>query len=250
MPGCQDLKLFPRVSGCIITECSTKRSEPVKLQMTAADAQSVQGPMSTVHYACPAPLTIDRITADLVPTIKKAEYEIIYQDDDGDSRIVTAQKGSQWLDVDATVDDMGSLVYTLTAVEVGPPKPLTGDVCSEVSAFPLPEGCALTDCTSKRKDTLQMRYSGTVQIDLAGASRVSGISCDAAVTPAQLFDAATAALKTSGYAQVFTQREKPEYSWLTARQGKRWLELMSFQDAEQINFQLTDVQVLVDPKIR
>ncbi len=95
-----------------------------------------------------------------------------------------------------------------------------------------------------------MRYSGAVQVDLAGASRVSGIACETAVTPAQLLDAAVAALKTNGYTQVFTEREKPEYSWLTVKQGKRWLELMSFQDADQINFQLTDVQALVDPKIR
>ncbi len=248
IPGCQDLKLLPRVLGCVITECSTKRLESVKIQTSGGDTQNVQGPSSTVKYSC-ATLTLERLMAELLPAIQKAEYQVVYQDEEGESRLITAKKGAEWLDIDTSLDDNGAL-YSLTLVETGAPKPLAGDVCSEAPAFPLPAGCALTDCTAKRKDTLQMRYSEKTQIDLSGAARISGIACQAPVTPGTFFDSAIAALKESGYTQVFTQREKPEYSWLTVRQGKRWLELMSFQDAEAINFQITDVQALADPKLR
>jgi len=87
-----------------------------------------------------------------------------------------------------------------------------------------------------------MRSDTQTQVALTGAVRLSGISCDAPVSTVQLFEAAAAALKRSGFEVVYSERARADYSWLTARSGKRWLELMSFQDSDAVAYQLTDVQ--------
>ena len=56
-----------------------------------------------------------------------------------------------------------------------------------------------------------------------------------------MFETAKSALKEQGFETVFTQVERPEYSWLTVKSGARWVELMSFQDSDAIAYQLTDV---------
>ena len=240
--GCKDLRLVTRVPGCTIVECTAKRIDAVRIQMDADRQEPVEGPASLLRYSCPAPATLDTVAHELAPSLKRAGFNVVYQDvDDATSRVFTAQKGNQWIGAEAAARDAGGVDYTLSSVESGPARPLMGEICTETALFTLPKGCSSSECNSKRSDSVEMRKSTENQVALTGALRSSAIACTAAIGTTQLFDAAQAALKVAGFELVFTQRERPEYSWLTMRSGKRWVEFMSFQDGESIAYQLTDV---------
>ena len=239
--GCKDLKAVPRAGQCAILECSSKRADSAEFAI-GERSQKVNGMVSSVKYSCMAPATLDGVSKELIAALRKTGHLIVTQDvNDAGDRVITARKGEQWVGVEAEVDD-GVVGYTITSAEAGAARTTTAENCSESGFVTLPKGCMLSECGSRHKDAVEMRANATSQISLEGALRTTGIACDASVTPAQLFEAAQSALKQAGFEVVYSERSRPEYSWLTSRSGKRWIELMSFQDSDAIAYQLTDVQ--------
>ena len=239
--GCKDLKAVPRVGQCVILECSSKRTDSAEFAI-GERSQKVEGMVSSVKYSCPAPSTLDGISKELVAALRKVGYLIVTQDsNEAGDRVITGRKGEQWVGVEADVDD-GVAGYTITSAEAGAARLGAAENCSESGFVSLPKGCVLSECGSRRKDAVEMRANAASQVSLEGALRTTGIACDASVTPAQLFDAAHSSLKQAGFEVVYSERNRPEYSWLTSRAGKRWIELMSYQDSDAIAYQLTDVQ--------
>ena len=243
LAGCKDLRTFTRLDGCTVVECGAKRRDGVKLQMSSDRQEVLEGPATSIRYSCPAPATMDSVTKGLAELAQKAVYTVIYQDSqDPNSHLMTTQHGGHWVDVDISPDDTGGgIVYTLSGVEVGPAKPI-GEVCAGETAFPIAKGCVVNECTNKRRDKVEMRQTNDDQAVLMGTVHTSAISCNATVPLSWVFDSAQIALKGLGYEPVFTQRDRPEYSWLTMRSGQKWVELMSFQDGDTLGYQLTEVQ--------
>jgi TonB family protein len=56
-----------------------------------------------------------------------------------------------------------------------------------------------------------------------------------------MFESAQQELKESGFDVLFTDHERPESSWLTARSGKRWVEVVGASDGESMSYAMTVV---------
>ncbi len=231
-----DPKLLPRLEGCIIQECSAKRHDP----FDAGDASGAPLDANTnaLSYSCPV-RDLQKMEHDFDTQLRKAGYVNITPDaSSAASPTLTARKGSQWVHWNANAED-GGTTYSLT-VATGAGEKFKAEVCAPPPVFSPLKQCEVEECNSKAEDSVAMRTALKGETSLTGNVQTVMLACPSLST-AQAFSAAEGELRTAGFEILFSDRERPESAWVTARAGKRWVELVSAPDGESISYVLTVV---------
>src|SRR5580700_2767284 len=118
--GCADLKLLPRLEGCVIAECSTKRHDT--FDVPDGSAGPVEGGINALTYTCPASMDLARIQRELDAEIRKAGYLSVAparnEQAEASNPSGTARKGSRWLRWSASSEDAGTS-YSLINASAG-----------------------------------------------------------------------------------------------------------------------------------
>jgi protein TonB len=235
--GCADLKLFPRLQGCIIQECSAKQHD--SFEPSDGNAGPLDANVNAVTYTCPASMDLQRIKRELDAELRKAGYQTIAEDKtDPDNPTVTARKGSHWLRWAASSDD-GDLSYSWTSAE-GSSEKFKAEACGQPRAPSAMKECEVVECASKSEDSVAMRTAVKEETSLAGNVQTATLACPA-IGAAQALSTVEGELKASGFEILFSDREHPESGWVTGRAGKKWVELVSVPDGESISYALTVV---------
>jgi hypothetical protein len=242
--GCMDLKLLPRLEGCIIQECSAKQHD--SFETSAGPAGSAAGQLdasvNALTYTCPAAtasLDLDRVKRELDAEIRKAGYQTIAEDKTNPANpTVTARKGSHWLRWDASSED-GEAIYSLISAESAIEK-FKAEACGQPAAFSSLKQCDVVECMSKSEDSVAMRTSLKEETSLTGNVQTLTLACPA-ISPAQAFSTVEGELKASGFEILFSDREHIESAWITGRAEKRWVELASVPDGASVSYALTVV---------
>src|SRR5579862_7748704 len=115
--GCADLKLLPRVAGCVIQECSAKQHE--SFDTAGADIGGTAGPLeanvNSLAYFCPAAMDLPHIRQELEAAIHKDGFLNVAEDKtDPDNPVNTARKGARWIRWSANSEE-GGVSYWVTA---------------------------------------------------------------------------------------------------------------------------------------
>jgi TonB family protein len=243
--GCADLKLFPRLEGCVIVECSAKHHDP----FDAGDGGGapVDADINALSYSCPLADT-QKLAHDFDAQLRKTGYQNIVQDKSEVSTILTARKGSQWVRWSGSSED-GVAAYALSTAN-GSNEKFKAEACGQ-SQVPSPlKQCEVVDCASKLEDSVGMRTSLKAETSLTGNVQTLTLACPL-LNAAQAFSTVEGELRTSGFEILFSDHEHPESAWVTGRAGKRWVELASARDGESVSYALTMVpsaEVLTEPK--
>jgi hypothetical protein len=235
--GCADLKLFPRLQGCIVQECSAKQHD--SFEPPDGSAGQLDANVSALTYTCPASMDLQRMKRELDAELRKAGYQTIAEDKtDADNPTVTARKGTHWLRWAATSED-GDPSYSLTSAEssAGKFKP---EACGQPPVLSAMKECEVVECASKSEDSVAMRTALKEETSLAGNVQTVTLACPANGA-AQALSTIESELKASGFEILFSDREHPESGWVTGRSGKKWVELVSVPDGESISYALTVV---------
>jgi protein TonB len=228
--GCADLKLLPRLDGCIIQECSAKQHD----SFDAGDPAPLDANTNSLTYSCPASMDTQRVKRELDAQIHKAGYLYIAEDKtDPANPTATARQGSHWLRWSASSED-GATTYSVIGAESATEK-FKAEACAEPQVLSLPKTCQIVECTSKAEDSVGMRTAQKEQTSIAGNVETVALACPAN-GPAQTLGAAEEELKRSGFEILFSAS-----GWLTGRAGKRWVELVSVPDGESVSYALTVV---------
>ncbi len=240
--GCADLKLMPRLEGCVIQECSAKQHESFDTA-GANIAPGIPGPLdaseNSLAYSCPASMDLPRIRQELDAAIHKAGFLNVGEDKtDPANPVVTTRKGSRWIRWGASSDD-GGTSYTLTLAAGGVEK-FKAEACTAPPVLSLVRSCEIVECASKAEDSVGMRTSQKEQTSVAGTVQTITLSCPVTAT-AQALMGAEEELKRSGFEILFSDHERPESGWLTGRAGKHWVELVSGPDGDSISYALTSI---------
>jgi len=240
--GCADLKLLPRLEGCVIQECSAKQHE--SFDTGGADiAPGIPGPLdaneNTLTYSCPASMDLQRIRQELDAEIHKAGFLNVAEDKtDLANPVTTTRKGSHWIRWGATSEDGGtSYSFTMAASSV---EKFKAEACAAPPVLSLERSCEIVECASKAEDSVGMRTAQKEQTSVAGTVQTITLACPA-IAPVQALMAAEEELKRSGFEILFSDRERPESGWLTGRAGKHWVELVSGPDGDSISYALTSI---------
>lgn len=240
--GCHDLKLFTRNATCIIVECGSKHHDSVEFILEGEQKKIVEGGSQSVTYSCPASVKPEQIAKQFQSETKRVAFASIYEElEDADNMLITARRTETWAQLSATAEE-SSTTYSITLVETNISKGFNSETCSDPELFIFPKGCSVRECSAKKSDSVEMRTGADTQASLTGPIRSVAISCEQTVTPGQMFMTAQTGLKTGGHQVVFTDLQRADYSWLTAKSPSRWVELSSFQDDEAISYQLTGVR--------
>lgn len=225
--GCADLKLFPRLEACTIVECSARHHD----SFDTGDSHS--GPLdadtNSLSYSCPL-RDLLKMARDFDAQLRKAGYLNITMDrsDNGPSTI-TGHKGSQWVHWSASSEDSATS-YSLTTASTATQK-LEACAGPSLPALKTPlQQCEISECSSKSEDSIGMRTSQNQDTPLTGNVQTLALAC-----PALPFDALQRELRTSGFEILFSNGANA----ITARSGKRWLELASAPDGESTSYSLT-----------
>ncbi len=240
--GCADLKLLPRLEGCVIQECSAKQHESFDTA-GANIAPGIPGPLdaseNSLTYSCPASMDVQRIRQELDAEIHKAGFLNVAEDNaDPANPVITTRKGSHWIRWGASSEDGGtSYTFTMAAASVDKFK---AEACAAPPVLSLAKSCEIVECASKAEDSVGMRTAQKEQTSVAGTVQTITLSCPA-VAPAQALMGAEEELKRSGFEILFSDHERPESGWLTGRSGKHWVELVSGPDGDSISYGLTSV---------
>ena len=235
--GCADLKLFPRLQGCIIQECSAKQHD--SFEPPDGSAGQLDANVNALTYTCPASLDPQRMKRELDAELRKAGYQTIAEDKtDADNPTVTARKGTHWLRWAATSED-GDLSYSLTSAESSAGK-FRPEACGQPPVFSAMKECEVVECASKSEDSVAMRTAPKEETSLAGNVQTVMLACPAS-GGAQALSTVEGELKASGFEILFSDREHPESGWVTGRAGKKWVELVSVPDGESMSYALTVV---------
>lgn len=237
--GCADLKLFPRLEGCVIVECSAKQhdsfdagEEAAALALDIGDAS-----LNSIGYSCPASIDPQRVKRELDAQLRKAGYlNVTENKTDPASPSAIARRGSHWLHWSANSED-GTTYYSLMSGESSTEK-FKAETCSQPPAFSSLKQCEIVECTSKSEDSVALRTATKGETSLTGNIQTVTLSCPS-VSVVQAFSRVESELKTSGFEILFSDREHPESGWLTGRVGKRWVELASAPDGESMSYVLT-----------
>ena len=243
--GCADLKLFPRLEGCVIVECSAKHHDP----FDAGDGGGapLDADINALSYSCPLADT-QKLAHEFDAQLRRTGYQNIVQDKSEVSTILTARKGSQWVRWSGSSED-GVAAYALSTAN-GSSEKFKAEACGQ-SQVPSPlKQCEVVDCASKLEDSVGMRTSLKAETSLTGNVQTLTLTCPL-LNPAQAFFTVEGELRTSGFEILFSDREHPESAWVTGRAGKRWVELASARDGESVSYALTMVpsaEVLTEPK--
>jgi protein TonB len=221
--GCADLKLFPRLEGCVIVECSAKQHD---------DSLDSGDSTNSLAYSCPVALDLQRAKRDFETQLRKAGY---LKADSGSSEL-TARKGPQSIRWSSSSED-GATTYSIAAAS-GSGEKFKAEACAEPSVLSPLKGCEVVECTSKAEDSVAMQTARGEQTSLTGTVQTVTLACPA-LNPTQAFSTVEAELKRSGFEILFSDRQHPESGWLTGRAGKRWAELVSAPDGESVSYALT-----------
>ncbi|MGB6941466.1 MAG: TonB family protein [Bryobacteraceae bacterium] len=238
--GCADLKLFPRVEGCVIQECSAKHHD--SLDAVGGSGAPVDASTNSVSYSCPAG-DLQKMQHAFDAQLRKAGYQNITPDDsDAANPALTARKGSQWIHWSANTED-GVTEYSLT-LAAGPGEKFKAQTCVLPPLLSTLNQCEVEECSSKSEDSVAMPTAPAKETSLSGNVQTITLACPS-LTPAQTFAAVEGQLKSSGFEILFSAQERPESGppseWITARTGKRWVELASAPDGESASYSLTVV---------
>ena len=232
--GCTDLKLIPRVPGCVIVECSANQSDLIS---TIDEDALVDAATNSVVYSCPTGIDPQRIEREVVLQLRKGAYQTVREEkDDPMSAALTARKGSQWINLKAGLED-GTTTYSLLAAETGAEKS-KAQTCSQPQVLSFEQRCGVAECTSKSENALQMQTSERQRTSLEGPAVTATLTCPG-LNPLEIFDSAEKELKDSGFDVLFTDRARAASYWLTARSGQRWVELASAPDGDTMSYALT-----------
>ena len=233
--GCTDLKLIPRVPGCVIVECSANQSDLIST--INKDDRLVDAATNSLVYWCPTGIDPQRIEREVVLQLRKGAYQTVREEkDDPMSTALTARKGSQWINLKAWLED-GTTTYSLLAAETGAEKS-KAQTCSQPQVLSFEQRCGVAECTSKSANALQMQTSGRQRTSLEGPAVTATLTCPG-LNPSEIFDSAEKELKDSGFDVLFTDRAQAASYWLTARSGQRWVELASTPDGDTMSYALT-----------
>src|SRR5579863_3592951 len=101
--GCTDLKLLPRLEGCIIQECSARQHET--FETGDVTAPTIDANINTVLYSCPASMGVERVRRELDAAVHKAGFNNVVEDKDANTIVVTTRKGSHWIRWGASSED-------------------------------------------------------------------------------------------------------------------------------------------------
>ena len=241
--GCTDLKLFPRLEGCVIVECSAKHHDSFDTGSGAnAGSGALLNPLdadtNAVSYSCPVG-DLQKMKHDFDGQLRKAGYLSITPDlNDAASPALTARKGSQWIRWNASSEDSATS-YTLTTASSAGEK-FKAETCTQPPLFSTLKQCEVEECTSKSEDSVAMRIARQEQTSLTGNVQTVTLACPS-ISPAQAFATVESELKKSGFEILFSDREQPENGWVTARTGRHWVELASSPDGESNSYLLTVV---------
>jgi protein TonB len=228
--GCADLKLLPRLEGCIIQECSAKQHD----SFDTGDPAPLDANTNSLAYSCPASMDPQRVKRELDAQIRKAGYLYVAEDKtDPANPGATARKGSHWLRWGASSED-GATSYSVVSAESSTEK-FNAEACAQPQVLSLQKTCLIVECTSKLEDSVGMRVAQKEQTSMAGNVETMALACPTS-GPAQTLAAAEQELKRSGFEILFS-----ESAWLTGRAGKRWVELVSAPDGESVSYALTVV---------
>jgi TonB family protein len=233
--GCADLKLFPRLEGCIIVECSAKQHDSVE----AADGSGFPQDANTnsVSYACPV-TAHEQIKHDIDAQLRKAGYQSVAEDKgDATNPSVTARKNSQWIYWNASIED-SAITYSLTTASAG--EKFKAETCAQPPVLSTLKQCEVLECNSKSEDSVALRTAQKGETSLAGNVQTVTLACHS-ISPAQAFSSVERELRMSGFEILFSDREQTGSEWLTGRAGKRWVELASAPDGESVTYALTVV---------
>jgi periplasmic protein TonB len=238
--GCVDLKLFPRLEGCIIQECSAKQHD--SFETTDGSAGPLDANVNALTYTCPAApgsMDLQRIKRELDAELRKARYQTTAEDKtDAANPGVTARKGSHWLRWEASSQD-GDASYSLTSAENSTDK-FKAEACGQPRVLSAMKECEVLECASKSEGSVAMRTAQKEETSLAGNVQTVTLACPA-IGAAQALSAVEGELKASGFEILFSDREHPDSGWVTGRAGKRWVELVSIPDGESISYAFTVV---------
>jgi OOP family OmpA-OmpF porin len=114
-PGCAESKVVSRMPGCVILRCDHKDYAGAAMPRTKMERNhQVEGEFELTVYRCPStksPLELGRNTE---AALRNAGFNILYTDVYGAGArfYMTAQKGQQWVHLNAVSD-----AYELTAVK-------------------------------------------------------------------------------------------------------------------------------------
>ncbi len=237
--GCMDLKLFPRLEGCVIQECSAKHRDSLDAGGSGAPLDAGTNALS---YSCPAG-DLQKMRHAFDAQLRKAGYQNITPDDsDPANPALTARKVAQWIHWSANTED-GVTEYSLTLAG-GPGEKFKAQTCVLPPLLSLLNQCEVEECNSKSEDSVAMRTAAATETSLTGNVQTVTLACPS-LTPPQTFAAVEGQLKRSGFEILFSAHERPESGpgsqWITARTGKRWVELASALDGEAASYSLTVV---------
>ncbi len=238
--GCADLKVFPRLEGCVIQECSARHHD--SLDAAGGSGAPVDVSTNALSYSCPVS-DLPRMQHAFDAQLRKAGYQNITPDDsDAGNPALTARKGSQWIHWSANTED-GVTEYSLTSA-AGPGEKFKAQTCVPLPLLSLLNQCEVEECSSKSEDSVAMPTAPAKETSLTGNVQTITLACPS-LTPSQTFAAVEGQLKTSGFEILFSAQERPESGpgsqWITARTGKRWVELASAPDGESASYSLTVV---------
>jgi len=233
--GCTDLKLIPRVPGCVIVECSANQSDLIST--INKDDRLVDAATNSVVYSCPTGIDPQRIEREVALQLRKGAYQTVREEkDDPMSTALTARKGSQWINLKAWLED-GTTTYSLLAAETGAEKS-KAQTCSQPQVLSFEQRCGVAECTSKSENALQLQTSERQRTSLEGPAMTATLTCPG-LNPSEIFDSAEKELKVSGFHVLFTDRAQAASYWLTARSGEHWVELASAPDGDTMSYALT-----------
>jgi OmpA-OmpF porin, OOP family len=117
--GCTDSKLLTRLPGCVIAECDSKEFDSAEVFVAKEDErQAIEGRKEIISYDCGEKISMLQIARNAEAALKKAGYTVVFSGTAEDAPVVTARKGSQWVQIHAQNPGGGTFGYMQTAVLV------------------------------------------------------------------------------------------------------------------------------------
>jgi OmpA-OmpF porin, OOP family len=100
--GCKPSPLVTRMPGCGIYECVKKDFDAFDVVINkAGENKNLEGEVDHMKLVCPANLSQLQLLRNVEAAVRKSGYTVVYsgKHDTHDHPVLTAQKGSQWIQV-------------------------------------------------------------------------------------------------------------------------------------------------------
>ena len=104
--GCVDSKLITRMKGCRILSCDAKDFDAYDIVVGKYDLdagwprKALEGKIDTLDYVCPATVSSLQIARNMENALKAAGFNMVTAARLDDQHYITANKGSQWLEIE------------------------------------------------------------------------------------------------------------------------------------------------------